>query len=108
MSRATSSPTRWSLNTRVGVATPEELASHAAAVTRRPSKDALPLRRLFEYLEPARLSATPELDVTLDLPEEYVAVRFYFSQCFPETNQIAPDSTRSCISRPPPRGSGKS
>ena len=47
-------------------------------------KDALPLRRLFEYVEPARLSATPDLDVSLDLPDEYVAVRFYFSQAFPD------------------------
>ena len=47
-------------------------------------KDALPLRRLFEYVEPARLSATPQLDLALDLPDEYVAVRFYFSQCFPD------------------------
>lgn len=47
-------------------------------------KDALPLRRLFEYVEPARLSATPQLDLALDLPDDYVAVRFYFSQCFPD------------------------
>jgi hypothetical protein len=58
-------------------------------------KDALPLRRLFEYLEPARLSSAREAArpstggdsaaAGLELPEQYVAVRFYFSECFPDT-----------------------
>jgi hypothetical protein len=47
-------------------------------------KDALPLRRLFEYLEPARLEAEPASGVSLDVPDDYVAVRFYFSQSFPD------------------------
>ena len=46
-------------------------------------KDQLPVRRVFEYLEPACVS-TPGAAVP-DLPAEYVAVRFYFSQCFPDT-----------------------
>ena len=67
-------------------------------------KDALPLRRLFEYVEPARLSAAPELDVTLDLPAEYVAVRFYFSQCFPDNpgnRALVTDVVRSLSARLP-------
>ena len=67
-------------------------------------KDALPLRRLFEYVEPARLSAAPELDVTLDLPQEYVAVRFYFSQAFPDNppnRALVSDVVRSLSSRRP-------
>lgn len=67
-------------------------------------KDALPLRRLFEYVEPARLSAPPELDVKLDLPAEYVAVRFYFSQCFPDNpgnRALVTDVVRSLSARLP-------
>ena len=67
-------------------------------------KDALPLRRLFEYLEPARLSASPELDVALDLPREYVAVRFYFSQAFPDNppnRALVTDVVRSLSNRLP-------
>ncbi len=67
-------------------------------------KDALPLRRLFEYVEPARLSAMPELDVTLDLPHDYVAVRFYFSQSFPDNplnRALVTDVVRSLSSRLP-------
>jgi hypothetical protein len=67
-------------------------------------KDALPLRRLFEYVEPARLSAVPEVGVALDLPDEYVAVRFYFSQCFPDTpsnRQLVNEVVRSISTRLP-------
>jgi hypothetical protein len=47
-------------------------------------KDQLPMRRLFEYLEPARMAAGVDR-LPGGLPQEYVAVRFYFSQCFPDT-----------------------
>ena len=49
-------------------------------------KDQLPVRRLFDYLEPARFAA-PSRDLLrgLELPNRYVAVRFYFSQAFPDT-----------------------
>lgn len=48
-------------------------------------KDQLPLRRLFEYLAPTLFGAPPPLPEALQLPAEYVAVRFYFSRCFPDT-----------------------
>lgn len=48
-------------------------------------KDQLPMRRMFEYLEPASLAGTPRADVPPDLPDEYVAIRFYFSRSFPDT-----------------------
>jgi hypothetical protein len=48
-------------------------------------KDQLPPRRLVEYLEPALLTGASSAGVPPDLPDEYVAVRFYFSQSFPDT-----------------------
>ena len=48
-------------------------------------KDQLPPRRLAEYLEPALLGGVSRAHVPTDLPDEYVAARFYFSQSFPDT-----------------------
>ena len=47
-------------------------------------KDQLPVRTLDEYLEPALLRDPGEA-VPANLPGEYVAARFYFSRCFPDT-----------------------
>ena len=55
-------------------------------------------------VEPARLSVTPQLNVTLDLPQDYVAVRFYFSQAFPDNpanRALVNDVVRSLSSRLP-------
>jgi len=47
-------------------------------------------RRVEEFSEYARI-APPSIP-GLQLPKEYVAMRFYFSDCFPDT----PDNRRSC------------
>ena len=64
-------------------------------------KDQLPLRRLVEYLELALLTGASSADVPPDLPDEYVAVRFYFSQSFPDTplNRALVSDTVQCVSR---------
>jgi hypothetical protein len=46
-------------------------------------KDQLPARAIFEHLTFRRL-APPSTPVPA-LPKDYVAVRFYFSDCFPDT-----------------------
>lgn len=67
-------------------------------------KDQLPVRRLHEYLEPSRLTGTAGVDLRFDLPDEYVAARFYFSQCFPDTpsnRALVGDVLRSVSERLP-------
>ena len=48
-------------------------------------KEDASVRRLDQYGAPALLGGDAGPDVPPDLPSEYVAVRFYFSQCFPDT-----------------------
>jgi hypothetical protein len=48
-------------------------------------KDQLPPRQMAEYLEPALLTGEPSGGVPLNLPDDYVAVRFYFSKSFPDS-----------------------
>jgi len=48
-------------------------------------KDQLPVRMLEEYLEPALLLPAAQDPAPTELPGDYVAARFYFSQCFPDT-----------------------
>ena len=48
-------------------------------------KDQLPVRLVAEYLEPALIPGVPADGVVPDLPDQYVAVRFYFSESFPDT-----------------------
>jgi hypothetical protein len=47
-------------------------------------KDHLAARALFEHLRPSRLPV-PVDPLPQGLPTRYVAARFYFSQCFPDT-----------------------
>jgi hypothetical protein len=47
-------------------------------------KDQVPARVLLEHLDVARL-APPPLAPIDELPERYVAARFYFSKCFPDS-----------------------
>ena len=48
-------------------------------------KDQLALRRVFEYVEPAMLAGVPMTPAPVDLPDHYIAARFYFSRSFPDT-----------------------
>jgi hypothetical protein len=47
-------------------------------------KGRAPIARVFEHARFNRVQG-PGLPVPLALPDEYVAVRFYFSSCFPDT-----------------------
>jgi hypothetical protein len=67
-------------------------------------KDQLAVRRLYEYLEPSLLTGMPGVDLRFDLPGEYVAARFYFSQCFPDTpsnRTLVAEALRSVSGRIP-------
>lgn len=48
-------------------------------------KKQAPLARLADYTRFERLGGVDDEPVLARLPKEYVAVRFYFSQCFPDT-----------------------
>ena len=63
-------------------------------------KDAAPLARVDRYSAPARIDA-PDDPVRRDLPPTYVAARFYFSECFPDTpsNRAFVATTLEGISR---------
>lgn len=47
-------------------------------------REIAPMSRVEQYSTPARIDPADE-PVLRDLPSEYVAARFYFSQCFPDT-----------------------
>jgi hypothetical protein len=47
-------------------------------------KEVATVARVDAYTDHARMTA-PAADILADLPDEYVAVRFYFSECFPDT-----------------------
>jgi hypothetical protein len=66
-------------------------------------KGLAPLARVEKYAEYARLQAEAD-PVVRDLPSEYVAVRFYFSECFPDTpaNREVVRATLDGISRHAP------
>lgn len=61
-------------------------------------KQVTSIRWVDQYSSPARI-APPTLD--LGLPKDYVAVRFYFSDCFPETpeNRALVQATVATIAR---------
>jgi hypothetical protein len=66
-------------------------------------KGLAPLARVEQYAAYARLQPAPD-PALRDLPSEYVAVRFYFSDCFPDTaaNRDVVRSTLEGISRHAP------
>ena len=62
------------------------------------------MRRLFEYLDPASLPKGSTADLPPGLPSEYVAIRFYFSQCLPDTpsnRALISDTVKSVAARLP-------
>ena len=66
-------------------------------------KDLATIARVEKYAAYERLAA-PDDPVLRDLPADYVAARFYFSECFPDTpaNRAFVSSTIDGISRQTP------
>jgi hypothetical protein len=48
-------------------------------------KETVPVRRIDDYTSYARLTGGDASEVPSGLPADFVAVRFYFSHCFPDT-----------------------
>jgi hypothetical protein len=63
-------------------------------------REIAPMSRVEQYAAPARIDA-PDDPVLRRLPQEYVAARFYFSSCFPDTatNRALVESVIGTISR---------
>jgi hypothetical protein len=63
-------------------------------------REIAPMSRVEQYAAPARI-APPDDPVLRGLPDEYVAARFYFSGCFPDTaaNRTLVESLITTISR---------
>lgn len=66
-------------------------------------KDQAPIGRIEQYAEYSRLRQ-PDVPYVRELPADYVAARFYFSDCFPDTsaNREFVRSTIDAISRQTP------